>query len=385
MKNVLVIGTGITGASLAHYIAKASAPANVRLTFWEKSRGPGGRVSTVRSREPGSAIVDHGAQYITRGVGGAAADETLYAELISHGIIHPFTGVVEGSRPEHQTQEHFVCRNGMSTIAQHLLDSAKATVEYERRALELTAADAQSGSRALPQWRVTDTAGESALFDAVVVTIPTPQLLELEGAGLRALLEPHRAALSRVASRYSMRYAVCAYYDQNAWAALEALPWTSKYVRGGESGTEGLVYVSVEPRKRSPATSSTSAASPPALLLHSSVPYGIKHANDAPDAVLSTLLADVAKLVPGLPPPVRTKLHRWRYSQVPPADKELAGANGLVPGAEDGALLLGGPRHTTRTPPLIIAGDGLIGSNFDNCAASARAASAALLASLSNE
>jgi predicted NAD/FAD-dependent oxidoreductase len=48
MKNVLVIGTGITGASLAHYIAKASAPANVRLTFWEKSRGPGGRFSTVR-------------------------------------------------------------------------------------------------------------------------------------------------------------------------------------------------------------------------------------------------------------------------------------------------------------------------------------------------
>ena len=29
------------------------------------------------------------------------------------------------------------------------------------------------------QWRVEDTEGRSALFDAVVVTIPTPQLLEL--------------------------------------------------------------------------------------------------------------------------------------------------------------------------------------------------------------
>lgn len=276
-KHVLVVGAGATGSALAHYLAKA-AP-GIRLSFWEKSRGPGGRFATMRSREPGLAIVDHGAQYITRGAGGSEVDAELYDELLSSRVIQPFTGLVDGARPEHASQQHYVCREGMSSIAAHLLAKAGSAVTYERRARELNVpADDGVGPQ---QWHVTDTEGRTALFDAVVLTLPTPQLLELEGWALWMLLAENREALVHAASRYSTRWAACAWFDDAAWPALAALPWTSKYVKGAEAGTDALVYLSVEPAKRELAREESG----PAVLLHSSVPYGIEHADADPEAV----------------------------------------------------------------------------------------------------
>jgi hypothetical protein len=63
--------------------------------------------------------------------------------------------------------------------------------------------------------------------------VPTPQLLELKGAALHALLTPRREALERVAARYSMRWAVCVWFGREAWPCLRALPWTCKYVKAG--------------------------------------------------------------------------------------------------------------------------------------------------------
>lgn len=356
-RSVLVVGAGCTGSGLAYYLSKQPSSSKVGLTVWDKARGPGGRFATLRSREPGLAILDTGAQYITRGAGGTPADAELYSELQSHGVIQPLCGTVENARPEHTKHEQYVASSGMSSISQHLLATAGATVEYERRVHELSVAgDAQ-------QWRVTDTDGRSELFDAVVLTLPTPQLLELQGETLRSLLAPHHEALSRVASRYSSRYAACAWYDESAWPIFAALPWASKYVRGSSS----LVYVSVEPKKRE-----LEAASAPAVLLHSSVPYALAHMDAAADEVLAEMLADLGKEVGGLPSPTKTKLHRWRYSQVPPPATELNGGTGVVPGAEGGAMLLGG----AGAGALVLAGDGLVGSNFDNTMHSARSACA---------
>lgn len=256
--HVLVIGAGLTGASLAHYCMQAAAP--LQLTVWERSQGPGGRFSTIRSsRSP--AIIDHGAQYITRGAG-RDPDLALYETLLSDGVIQPYTGMISGGKPGHEAQEHFICRDGMSSVAGHML--GRTAVEYDRCALEVQEREGR--------WLVKDSHGGSETFDAIVVTAPTPQLLELEGADLRALLAPHADALARVAKRYSTRFAACVWYGTEAWEALAEVPWASKYVRSGENGNEGLVYMSIEPRKRE-----QTADSPPALLLHSSVPFGIAH------------------------------------------------------------------------------------------------------------
>lgn len=85
--------------------------------------------------------------------------------------------------------------------------------------------------------------------------------------------------------------------------------------------------------------------------------------------------------------PLESQLLYWKYSQVraPPA----------VPGAEDGALSVGGILRkdggvpvrgvTGVSPPvhflprLILAGDGFTGSNFDNCVSSGKAAARKML------
>jgi len=370
-KQVLIIGAGLTGSTLTHYLSHLPNGNQLRLTLWERSGGPGGRFSTVRSQQPpGAAIIDDGAQYITRGAGTHAPDGALYDALLSHGVIEKYTGVIAGAKPGSEAQENYVCRDGMSSVAQHLLKGTP--VEYERCAVELSAkAD---------RWCVTDTAGQTAEFDAVVVTSPVPQLLELQGEALHALLAPHREALGRVASRYSQRFAACVYYDEAAWAHFEAVPWASAYVKPPEGGSTSLVYVSIEPRKRQ----LEPAAAAPALLLHSSVPFGFKNAEKSPAEVLPTMLADLDKVVPGLPAPTHAVASRWKISQVPAPEAEMRGVTGVVPGAEDGALLLQSSTETEAAalPPLVLAGDGFVGSNFDNCARSGRAAAAKLVAAL---
>lgn len=161
-KRVLVVGAGQTAAAVAYYSAPLLSNGSVRLTVWDKARGPGGRFSTVRSRQH-PILVDHGAQYITRGAG-REPDAALYHELLSNGILQPFTGVVAGSRAGHNAQEHFVCRDGMSSIARHLLAGVSA-IDYERRAISLEHAPGAA------RWRVTDTEGRADEFDAVVVTV----------------------------------------------------------------------------------------------------------------------------------------------------------------------------------------------------------------------
>jgi renalase len=363
-KQVLVVGAGLTGATLSHYLSRSAISSRLHLTFWEKTLSPGGRFSTVRPQQAGLAILDDGAQYITRGAG-RDPDAELYGDLLANGIIQPYTGAVAGARDTHATQEHYVCRDGMSAVARHLLGGA--SVEYGRGAAEFGIEDGR--------WRVCDDEGRSASFDAVVLTLPTPQLLELRGAPLLQRLSPHREALARAASRYSTRFAACAWFDEAAWSELRALPWASKYVRSGEAGTESLVYLSVEPRKRE----ADEAHVGPAVLLHTSVPFGIAHADDAPDDVLEIMLRDLSKVVPGLPTPVKTHIRQWKYSQVPPPETAMKGETGVIPAGMDGAMALSGE---SGEAPCIVAGDAFVGSNFDNVAWSGRVACDKLLTAL---
>ena len=92
--------------------------------------------------------------------------------------------------------------------------------------------------------------------------------------------------------------------------------------------------MSIEPRKREIEPADTA----PALLLHSSVPFGFKNAEKSPDEVLPTLLADLDKVVPGLPTPLHAVASRWKISQVPPPEAEMRGVTGVVPGADHGVF-----------------------------------------------
>lgn len=420
--SILIVGAGVTGSVLARLLA-AQAP-GLAVTVWEHAAGPGGRFSThyLDDHPSGTGpLVDLGAQYISKGAG-REPDNSLYAALVEAGVLQPFDGLVDSAHESHGTKDHFVSRRGMASIPAHLLMESKASVFYGRTltSVRLEVASQEStdscdaeekacagdggASRSQQQparWVARDASGKEQAFDALALTMPLPNLAEVSGdeawAGLLAPLRAGgllpaagaTAAAGSGPSRYSKRFALACYYESEAWEAepLRGVEWASKYV-GREAQCEALRYVSIEPRKRQLAKD----ASVPALLLHSSVPYAIEAHKQGPASidhsdVEKTLLADLQKVLPGLPPPTRCYLKDWAVSQ---AGTPKEGS--LPEGAKDGAMLLlqeqqeqeqgEQERVAIVAPPVVLAGDGFVGSNFDNCAFSARVAGSKLLAAL---
>ena len=79
MKNIAIVGAGITGLTVAHFLKN-----HANITFFEKSRGVSGRISTRRS---GELRFDHGAQYFCVKTPEFA---TFIKPLVQAGIILPW-------------------------------------------------------------------------------------------------------------------------------------------------------------------------------------------------------------------------------------------------------------------------------------------------------
>ena len=58
MNRIAIIGSGITGLSLANHLKAA------QITLFDKSRKPGGRISTRSTRQFSNLGFDHGLNYI---------------------------------------------------------------------------------------------------------------------------------------------------------------------------------------------------------------------------------------------------------------------------------------------------------------------------------
>ena len=77
-------------------------------------------------------------------------------------------------------------------------------------------------------------------------------------------------------------------------SALEQLPWAAKYVTKQED--DKLVFVSFESRKRG-AGQGVLDGPGPALVVHSSVPWGFKHSADAPTEVANQLMISLSRII----------------------------------------------------------------------------------------
>lgn len=54
----------------------------------------------------------------------------------------------------------------------------------------------------------------------------------------------------------------------------------------------------------------------PTVVVHTSVPFGIEHLEEATGEVQAVILQELQKVMPGLPEPETIKCQKWRYSQV---------------------------------------------------------------------
>ncbi len=317
-----------------------------------------------------------------------------FKSIKSTRLLQRFSGKI-GNSFHSPSSCHFVAPQGLSSCVEHFLPE-KSTY-FNRRVQDLTIKIFEDGGNDnnTAKWKATADDGTVGLFNAVIVTQPLPQLMNGDISGdIMSLLNENRAEYLSVGA-FSSRYAVAIYYPEECQQLLEKIPWTVNYVDGHDC----IRYVSLESRK-------LGKSGCPAVVLHSTVPYGIGNIdrdnseveaemvsyagyNIGPHTILSCLLVFfsffcidltvtrnpnpnyvliVAGTVLGeiqLGKPLCTKLVQWRYSQ---CRTPVSGA--------PGAVLL------NRSPPLVVAGDAFTGSNFDGCVASAEAATDAVMDAL---
>uniref|UniRef100_A0A4W5MNP0 Renalase, FAD-dependent amine oxidase n=1 Tax=Hucho hucho TaxID=62062 RepID=A0A4W5MNP0_9TELE len=97
-----------------------------------------------------------------------------------------------------------------------------------------------------------------------------------------------------------------------------------------------------------------SAECSPSMVVHTSVPFGVKHLEEAKEQVEPIILVKLNKPLPGLPQPDNIKCQKWRYSLVTSSVADCPGQMTLLP-----------------QPLLVCGGDGFTHSNFDGCIESA--------------
>ncbi|XP_062436120.1 renalase isoform X2 [Rhea pennata] len=329
MARVLVVGAGLTGSACAALL-RAAAPG--RLEVWDKARGAGGRMSTSRSAPDAACTADLGAQYLTLETGRAGPRRSFYEELLSHGILEPLTAPIKGMVVK-EGSRNYMAPQGISSVVKYYLKQSGADVFYEHHVTQISLRDGK--------WEVSRKMGSPEQFDIVILTMPVPQILQLQGDIVNIINESQKQQLESVS--YSSRYALGLFYE--AGTRID-VPWAAQYITDNPC----IRFISIDNKKRN----IESPEIGPSVVVHTSVTFGHDHLESEPDEVQQLILNHLESIVPSLPKPTSIKCQKWRYSQVTKA----------VPNCP-GQMIL----HTQ--PLLICGGDGFTHSNFDGCIDSA--------------
>ncbi|XP_062234439.1 renalase [Platichthys flesus] len=342
MSRVLIVGAGLTG-SVCACLLRRELQNKVHIVVWDKSRGSGGRMSTTRPPDPSSHSADLGAQYITATPAYAQSHHSFYSELLSSGVLQPLLTQVEGLKHK-DNERNYVTPLGMGSVVKHFLSESGADLLFDHHVTGLY----RSGA----SWEVERKAGASETFDAVILTMPVPQILQLQGDVGQLLSVQQRHQLDEVV--YSSRFAAALFFAPDV---VFSFPWAARYVTDNSC----IRYIAVDSRKRN----TDAPGRGPSLVIHTSVPFGLEHLERDKEDVQPIILLELRKLLPDLPQPISIKCQKWRYSQVLTS-------------------VLSCPGHMTilDQPPLICGGDAFSHSNFDGCVDSALSVVRELTASL---
>ncbi|XP_057214546.1 renalase isoform X1 [Triplophysa rosa] len=333
MSRVLIVGAGLTGGICA-CLLRRELPNTFNIVVWDKSRGAGGRMSTSRSPSNPKCTVDLGAQYISATPYYARIHSSFYEELLAQDLLKPLVVPVEDMMYKEDGILNYVTPSGISSIVKHYLNkSAGAEVLYNRHVTHIYRKDAG--------WEVCHKEGAPERFDIVVLTMPVPQILQLQG-DVGSLMGENQLKTLRAVS-YSSRYALGLF---NKAGVRIDVPWAAKYF----SNNPCIRFIAIDNEKRNLASNDFG----PSVVVHTSVPFGIQHLEKEKDAVQNIILEELEKVMPGLPQPDSIKCQKWRYSQVTRSVVDCPGQMTLL-----------------SQPLLVCGGDGFTHSNFDGCVESA--------------
>ncbi len=306
--------------------ARALQGRGLRALALDKGRGVGGRMATRRLE--GGAF-DHGAQFFT-------ARDPQFKELVdawqAAGLARTWArGFALSAGGEKTNGEARYCgAAGMAGIAKSLAEGLDL-----RLGAKVVGVECRSGT-----WRARTESGESYEARALLLTAPAPQSLELLGASGIELPSEVRGELEAI------EYAPCL-----ALLALLSGPSSVPHPGGMWCAGEPIAWIADNQRK------GVSKIYGSAVTIHAGQAFSREHWQ-APEAEVTAALLDAA--APWLGgAPVKTQLHRWRYSQ---------------------ALRAHASRCVTLREPglLAFAGDGFGSSRVEGAALSGMAVGAAL-------
>ena len=318
-RRVLVLGAGMAGLTAARLLAD-----DLDVVVLDKGRGVGGRMAT---RRIGEGTFDHGAQFVTTHTAAFAATMQGW---VDDGVAAPwFRGRIG---PDGLTGDdghtRFRGTVSMNAVAKHLA-----------RGLDVrTATRVASLGHDDRSWHVVLDDGGRLDADAVIVTAPVPQALDLLAAGGVVLSPGDADALTRIS--YDPCLALMVLLDGPSGLAEPGavdpadgpIDWMADNQLKGVSGA-------------------------PAVTIHATAGFSRAHWESDDQVVVDELLA--AAGLAAAPLPGQTQIQRWRYAKPAVAHPDPC----LV---------------AAHIPPLVFAGDAFGGAKVEGAALSGVAAAEAL-------
>lgn len=285
---IAIIGAGIAGLSAA----QALQAAGQRVQLFDKSRGPGGRMSSKRS-EIGS--LDMGAQYFT-------ARDRRFSEAVQQwqvqGWVDAWSPNLYQARngqlsPSTDEQVRWVGTPRMSAIARGLIGEIPAV--YGCRITEVFRGEAF--------WTLVDAdGGNHGPFSQVVIALPAPQasaLLasapKLAAVAASVSMEPTWSVAVAFNSPLETRVEACFVQD-------DVLDWLARH--RSKPGRDDTLDT---------------------WILHGTSAWSRQHLDQPKEAIIEQLLGAFAELIDCVVPETAVTLaHRWLYAR--PAQSHEWGA-----------------------------------------------------------
>ena len=299
-RHFAVVGAGMAGITCARTLVQAGH----RVTVFEKSRGPGGRMAT-RNTEFGA--FDHGTQYFT--VRDSRFEQALAS---SPGLIRRWSAntvrildeagrVVAASLPSKEA--HWVATPGMNALLKHW---AQPLAESDSLALETQVSRIETDRLHPARWQLqTEGPGANSRvysgFDAVVLAVPAPQA--------HALLLSSQHGKALIPQLASVSIAPC-------WTLMLAFPQAMQptlshlgpHWNAARSTHHRIAWLARESSKpgRGAIERWTVQASPE---------WSERHLEDDAERVKAKLLKAFTEVTGIRAQPSHADVQRWRYAQ----------------------------------------------------------------------
>ena len=162
MSSCCVIGSGISGATIANLLSKKHT-----VDLFDKAKGPGGRSSFKRLDK--FKGFDHGTQYISPKT---PKFKRFINELIKKRVLKKWSGkhlFLNKFKKKKKNHIKIIGRKGNNDISKYLLKNIKCNFQYELKKIDYKK----------KKWILIFSNGERKTYKKLILTCPFPQLSKL--------------------------------------------------------------------------------------------------------------------------------------------------------------------------------------------------------------